>query len=172
MKRYTWENFPRAIQHTSKEFHPFPGLYPTRWAIFARWQVYQGRRAKNLYWRYLGKPNAAVAQFVHLYLNSRRTSKSLFAWEFDKEQTLARTETFGTRESAGITDYNERLWHLVDPFVGFPNTEIITQWRRGTMRPIEIIHGDRKFTIYGRGTEGMEAYATWLNAANIVVSGR
>lgn len=168
MKEFIWENFPRRLVRGTS-FQPFPGIYPTRWAIDMRWGVSR-RGGYTHHWRYLGKPNQAVANYV-LSILQRATYSAIHGWEFMRNGTIALARSFGPRGQMQIHDWNQNLFRVVDPWNGAVNTYMITSWATGRMRPLPIIYKGKQFVMYADptqiSTERLLTYKQWLESANI-----
>lgn len=168
MKEFTWGNFPRRLVRGTN-FQPFPGIYPTRWAIDMRWG--QSRRGGYTHhWRYLGKPNQAVASYVRRILQTA-TYSVIRGSEFVRNGSIAVARSYGPRDHMQIHDWNQNLFRVVDPWNGAVNTHMITHWAAGRMRPLPIIYKGKQFVTYADpaqiSTERLLTYKQWLESANI-----
>jgi|SRR6266702_3577681 len=61
---------------------PFPGIYPTRWAIVVAYRNTRKRSEKLKRWGYFGKPSTLVARQLEWFVNN--TFGNAWAWEVDK----------------------------------------------------------------------------------------
>lgn len=172
MRDFKWENYPRRILRDHDPWLPFPGIYPTRWAIDMRW----GPDRKTGYthkWRYLGKPNSGVAQFVQSVILTARFSETS-AIEFVRNGAIASSYSHGPRSNFAIRDWCQNKFRLVDPWQGYPNGHMITHWASLSMRPLPLIYKGHKFVIYTTQaaitTSRLEAHRDWLDTVNIAFS--
>lgn len=169
MKTFNWENYPRRILGGKDRWLPFPGDYPTRWAIDMKWGPSR-RIGYTRHWRYLGKPNSTVAALVLRVLMNVRHSE-VDAREFIKNGSIAVAHTVGARSSLTLQDWDQNKYRFVDPWGGMQNVQMITQWADGRMRPLPIIYNGRKWVIYSpvsRGTQpDLVVHKQWLDSVNI-----
>lgn len=163
-----WKSISREWHRgRGQDLQPFPGLYPTRWEIWAKYHLVSLRTPERKFY-YLGKPNSLIAARFQWILRNSAVIKAK-AVEFDRGGALAFGETGLPQMELAVVDWCNQF-RFYYPWLS-RRTQLITFWTRRIDR-VQVTFQGRPCILYCTDPdtitpEHWQEHKTWLDGQNL-----